>query len=192
MFRRLHDEIDPNYVRSPWHESVELLYSGKVAMMIMGDRAKDELMQMGAVPGNDFLCVATPGSEDYFIYGTDSFTILQQSGNATAIEAQRHLADVLMDPDFQGRFNQFKGSIPARTDIDMSTFDVCAQKAAKLFKSAGAADHLLPSMAHSIAVDVQTKEVFFRVLNDFFTYPDMSAKKAVAQLNTALIAVKGL
>lgn len=74
----------------------------------------------------------------------------------------------------------------------MSTFDICTQKAAKLFKSAGAADHLLASMAHSIAVDVQTKEVFFRVLNDFFTYPDMSAKQAVAQLNTALIAVKGL
>jgi glucose/mannose transport system substrate-binding protein len=47
-------------------------------------------------------------------------------------------------------------------------------------------------MAHSMAVDVQTKEVFFRVLNDFFTHPDMSAKQAVAQLNTALIAVKGL
>lgn len=161
-------------------------------MMIMGDWAKDERMQMGAVPGKDFLCVATPDSEGYFIYGIDSFAILQQNGNATAIEAQCHLANVLMDLDFQRRFNQIKGSIPARTDIDMSTFDVCAQKAAKLFKSAGAADRLLPSMAHSMAVDVQTKEVFFRVLNDFFTYPDMSAKQAVAQLNTALIAVKGL
>ncbi|MEX2940768.1 hypothetical protein [Serratia fonticola] len=176
MFRSLHDEIDPNYVRSPWQESAELLYSGKAAMMIMGDWAKDELMQIGAVPGKDFLCVATPDSEGYFIYGIDSFAILQQNGNATAIEAQCHLANVLMDPDFQRRFNQIKGSIPARTDIDMSTFDVCAQKAAKLFKSAGAADRLLPSMAHSMAVDVQTKEVFFRVLNDFFTYPDMSAK----------------
>ncbi|MNE82038.1 hypothetical protein D3C80_1787300 [compost metagenome] len=74
----------------------------------------------------------------------------------------------------------------------MSTFDICAQKAAKLFKTAGATGRLLPSMAHSMAVDVQTKEVFFRVLNDFFTHPDMSAKQAVAQLNTALIAVKGL
>jgi glucose/mannose transport system substrate-binding protein len=192
QFRRLHDEIDPNSAGRPWHESVELLYSGKAAMMIMGDWAKGELMQMGAVPGKDFLCVATPGSEDYFIYGTDSFAILQQNGNASAIEAQRHLADVLMDPDFQRRFNQIKGSIPARTDIDMSSFDSCAQKAAKLFKTAGATDRLLPSMAHSMAVDVQTKEVFFRVLNDFFTHPDMSAKQAVTQLNTALIAVKGL
>lgn len=80
MFRCLHDEIDPNYVRSPWQESAELLYSGKAAMMIMGDWAKDERMQIGAVPGKDFLCVATPDSEGYFIYGIDSFAILQQGG----------------------------------------------------------------------------------------------------------------
>lgn len=148
-------------------------------------------MQMGAVPGKDFLCVATPGTEGYFIYGTDSFAILQQNGNSTAVEAQRHLADVLMDPDFQRRFNQLKGSIPVRNDIDMSTFDVCAQKAARVFKAAEKSDRLLPSMAHSMAVDVQTKEVFFRVLNDFFTHPNQTPEQAVMQLNTALMAVKG-
>ncbi|STQ72820.1 hypothetical protein [Hafnia alvei] len=96
-----------------------------------------------------------------------------------------------MDPDFQRRFNQLKGSIPVRNDIDMSTFDVCAQKAARVFKAAEKSDRLLPSMAHSMAVDVQTKEVFFRVLNDFFTHPNQTPEQAVMQLNTALMAVKG-
>lgn len=190
-FRQLHDDIDPKSAGRPWHESAELLYSGKAAMMIMGDWAKGELMQMGAVPNKDFLCVATPGTEGYFIYGTDSFAILQQNGNATAVEAQRRLADVLMDPDFQRRFNQLKGSIPVRNDIDMSTFDVCAQQAAKVFKDAEKTNRLLPSMAHSMAVDVQAKEVFFRVLNDYFTHPNQTPEQAVTQLNAALMAVKG-
>ncbi len=189
-FRQLHDDIDPNSAGRPWHESAALLYSGKAAMLIMGDWAKGELMQMGAVPGRDFLCESTPGTDGYFIYNTDSFAILQQNGDPGAVDAQRQLADVLMDPDFQRRFNQLKGSIPVRNDVSMAGFDSCARQSAAVFHAAERDNKLLPSMAHSMAVDSQTKEVFFRVLNYFFTHPEQTPQQAIAQLNTALLAVK--
>ena len=39
-FRKLKGYIDPDAANRPWHESVEMLRSGKAAMMIMGDWAK--------------------------------------------------------------------------------------------------------------------------------------------------------
>ena len=47
-------------------------------------------------------------------------------------KAQLLLAKVMLDPETQIRFSQKKGSIPARLDLDMSSLDICAQKAVKL------------------------------------------------------------
>ncbi|CFR21899.1 ABC transporter substrate-binding protein [Yersinia kristensenii] len=189
-FRQIKRYIDPDAANRPWHESVEMLRSGKAAMMIMGDWAKGEMMQDGDRPGKEFLCVLAPGTQDYFIYNTDSFAILQQNGNPVMVSGQRHLADVLMDKQFQVTFNQLKGSIPARMDVSLQDFDSCAQQSSKAFRQAEASGKLLPSMAHSMATDAQTKEIFFHVLNYFFTHPEQTPQQAVQQLNTALIAVK--
>lgn len=167
-----------------------MLRSGKAAMMIMGDWAKGEMMQDGDHPGKEFLCALAPGTQGYFIYNTDSFAILQQNGNPVMVSGQRHLADVLMDKQFQVTFNKLKGSIPARMDVSLQDFDSCAQQSSKAFRQAEASGKLLPSMAHSMATDAQTKEIFFHVLNYFFTHPEQTPQQAVQQLNTALIAVK--
>ncbi|UNK23972.1 ABC transporter substrate-binding protein [Yersinia intermedia] len=189
-FRKLKGYIDPDAANRPWHESVEMLRSGKAAMMIMGDWAKGEMMQDGDHPGQAFLCVVAPGTKGYFIYNTDSFAILQQNGNPVVVSGQRHLADVLMDKQFQVTFNKLKGSIPARMDVSLQDFDSCAQQSGKAFRDAEASGKLLPSMAHSMATDAQTKEIFFHVLNSFFIHPEQTPQQAVQQLNTALIAVK--
>ena len=42
------------------------------------------------------------------------------------------LAKMLLDPVTQIEFNKKKGSIPVRTDVDVSSLDICAQKGAKM------------------------------------------------------------
>lgn len=48
-------------------------------------------------------------------------------------------------------FNKIKGSIPARTDVDMSSFNVYSQSAMKDFKKAGDNGGLALSLAHGSA-----------------------------------------
>ena len=43
--------------------------------------------------------------------------------------AQKRLAKLLISPEVQVAFNNAKGSMPVRGDVDMSTADPCMQKA---------------------------------------------------------------
>lgn len=44
------------------------------------------------------------------------------------VEGQKLLASLILSPDFQTVFNQTKGSIPARLDVDLSNgFNACQQ-----------------------------------------------------------------
>ena len=47
------------------------------------------------------------------------------------VEGQRMLASMILSPEFQAIFNQAKGSIPARLDVDLSEgFNECQQRRA--------------------------------------------------------------
>ena len=47
----------------------------------------------------------------------------------TVSPEQAALAKAIMSPEFQIAFNKVKGSVPARTDVPVETFDACGQKA---------------------------------------------------------------
>ena len=47
------------------------------------------------------------------------------------VEGQTLLAHLIMSPKFQTVFNQAKGSIPARLDIDLKDFNPCQQQSLK-------------------------------------------------------------
>ena len=65
-------------------------------------------------------------------------------------EAARHL---ILSPDFQTVFNQAKGSIPARLDVDLSKgFNPCQQLSQKDLQASIEAGTLVRSMAHNMTV----------------------------------------
>ena len=66
------------------------------------------------------------------------------------IEAQAQLARILISPDAQLKFNMVKGSMPIRTDIDLSGANACMQKAIGLLGNG-----LLPSGDSSLSSDTQ-------------------------------------
>jgi glucose/mannose transport system substrate-binding protein len=63
--------------------------------------------------------------------GGDVFAFAK-SGDPAQTRAQKVLAHVLFAPDTQILFNQKKGSIPIRTDVDGSSLDICAQAGMKM------------------------------------------------------------
>ncbi|MEJ2064165.1 MAG: hypothetical protein P8X74_12950 [Reinekea sp.] len=91
--------------------------------------------------------VTTDGS---FIYVVDSFAMFDLNG-ASETKAQKTLASNIMSERFQVAFNKAKGSIPARTDISLDDFDLCARNSKQDFLEASRNHTLLPSIAHGMA-----------------------------------------
>jgi glucose/mannose transport system substrate-binding protein len=95
-----------------------------------------------------------------------------------------------MEPEFQQFFNQNKGSIPVRTDMDMSSFDACAQASMKDFKEAAASGGLQPSLAHGMAASSYVQGAVFDVVTNFFNDSKADPQKAARQLAAAIQAVQ--
>jgi len=101
--------------------------SGKAGFQMMGDWAKGEFINAKKVPGTDFLCFRTPGTQGNVSFNSDQFVMFKVG--ADKADAQIKLASAIMEPGFQSAFNVVKGSVPARTDVPDTAFDACGNRA---------------------------------------------------------------
>jgi glucose/mannose transport system substrate-binding protein len=60
--------------------------------------------------------------------------VFPKTTNAEAIKAQKMMAGLMLAPTTQVEFSNKKGSIPVRTDVDVSKMDVCAQQGLAIMK----------------------------------------------------------
>ena len=138
--------VDPGSPGRNWNDATSLVIQGKAGMQIMGDWAKGEFAAAGQTAGKEFGCTIL-SNEGGYVMGGDVFAFPKSKDPATQ-KAQLLLAKVMLDPETQIRFSQKKGSIPVRLDLDMSSLDICAQKAVKLLADKNhqvpAADLLAP------------------------------------------------
>jgi glucose/mannose transport system substrate-binding protein len=182
QLRKLRGYVDPNFSGRDWNLATAMVMNGEAAFQIMGDWAKGEFLAAGKEPGVDFLCAPAPGGG--YILNSDSFTFFKVSG-AEQIEGQKVLASEIMSPTFQETFNLAKGSIPARVDVSMDNFDVCAVKSHDDLAAATASNGLVPSMAHEMAISRTVRGEFLDLVTNFFN-SDMSSADAVKALAEAV------
>ncbi|HEX5844595.1 MAG TPA: ABC transporter substrate-binding protein, partial [Pseudomonas sp.] len=187
--QKLRGYVDANAAGRDWNSATAMLINGKAGMQIMGDWAKSEWTAAGKVAGKDYQCLPFPGTQGSFAYNIDSLAMFRLS-DADNRKAQEDLARTVMEPEFQEFFNQNKGSIPVRTDMDMSSFDACAQASMKDFKEAAASGGLQPSMAHGMAASSYVQGAVFDVVTNFFNDPKAEPQKAAQQLAAAIAAVQ--
>jgi glucose/mannose transport system substrate-binding protein len=180
--RILRGFVDDSFSGRDWNLATAMVMNGQAAFQIMGDWAKGEFLAAGKVPGKDFLCAPAPGNA--FILNSDSFVMFKVSGE-DRIEGQKVLASLIMSPGFQETFNLAKGSIPARIDVPLEKFDSCAQKSHEDLTAAIAANTLVPSMAHEMAIPRSVRGEFLDVITEHFN-SDMSSEDAVARLAEAI------
>ncbi|MGG7643485.1 ABC transporter substrate-binding protein [Rhodovulum sp. YNF3179] len=182
QLRKLRGYVDPNFSGRDWNLATAMVMRGDAAFQIMGDWAKGEFLAAGKVPGEDFLCAAAPG--DGFVLNSDSFTFFKVSGEER-LQGQQVLASLIMSPGFQETFNLAKGSIPARTDVALDKFDMCAKRSHDDLVAAIEGDTLVPSMAHEMAVPRSVRGEFLDLVTEFFN-SDMSAEDATQSLAEAV------
>ncbi len=182
QLRKLRGYVDANFAGRDWNLATSMVMKGEAAFQIMGDWAKGEFLAAGKVPEKDFLCAPTPGNG--FVLNSDSFTFFKVSGEDN-LKGQQVLASLIMSPAFQETFNLAKGSIPARTDVPLDKFDACAQRSHKDLLAAIAANALVPSMAHEMAISRSVRGEFLDLVTAFFN-SDMSSQEAAKKLAAAV------
>jgi glucose/mannose transport system substrate-binding protein len=182
QMRTLRGYVDEGFPGRDWNLATSMVMNGEAAFQIMGDWAKGEFLAAGKVPGEDFLCAPAPGNA--FILNSDSFVMFKVKGDDW-VEGQKVLASLIMSPGFQETFNLAKGSIPARVDVPLDKFDICAQKSHADLTAAVAAGTLVPSMAHEMAVSRSIRGEIMDVVTEHFN-TDMSSQDAVQRLVEAI------
>lgn len=132
VYGKLRAYVDPGSPGRNWNDAMALVLTGKAGFNLMGDWAKGEIQAAGMVPGKDIGCFIV-GEKPAFVMGGDMI-VMPKTGNAGQDAAQKLLAKTLMSADAQLKFNAKKGSLPIRTDIDLSGLDDCARKGAGYMK----------------------------------------------------------
>jgi glucose/mannose transport system substrate-binding protein len=177
--------IDADFSGRDWNLATAMVINGTAAMQIMGDWAKGEFTNAGQVAGDDFLCFPVPhAAAPGFIYLVNSLTFFEQT-DPDRLAGQAALAEAIMDPAVQIAFNIAKGSIPARSDVDLSALDACAQATAADFAAADAAGTAVPTFAGSHAAQAAVVGGATDAITEFFN-SDMAPAEGVALLSEAI------
>lgn len=186
--RVLQKYTDPNGTGRTWNHDIAMVANGQAAMQFMGDWAEGELMNMHKQPGKAVLCAPFPGTQGTFIYNIDTMVFFKHNNPAT-VKAQDVMAKTVMSKKFQILFNEAKGSIPARLDTPMTTFNACAKESAKDFAQASKNHALVPSMSQNQATYNATTGAILDVIGQFYN-SNMSAKTAAQQLAQQVAVAK--
>jgi len=176
--RWLRDLDDEATTEEPWTAPARRLRDGEAGMFIMGDWARGELFAWGALAGADYGCLPVPQTAGMHLYSIDTLAML--AGRTPRVAAQERMAEVIGQPQTQLAYNQAKGSVPVRSDIDPAQLDDCARDSWQTLARPGAP--LLPSIAHRMAAVESTREALGDVLHRFLKSRAMTAQQAQAQL----------
>jgi glucose/mannose transport system substrate-binding protein len=134
----LRQYVDAGSPNRKWNDTLALVETNKAALMIVGDWAKGDFAAAGKKLGTDYGCQMAPGNQDAYVMTVDVF-VFPKNSKPDQQAAQDKLAQLMMDPAVQTRFNAFKGALPARLDANIADLDACAQLGQKVM-SGGAAN----------------------------------------------------
>ncbi|RUQ32868.1 carbohydrate ABC transporter substrate-binding protein [Peribacillus cavernae] len=166
-FKKMLSYINEDHSSRNWQDASQLVAKGEAAMNMMGDWAKGYFVNDLKLKVNeDFGYVATPETEGQFMVITDTFGL--PKGVKKADDVKKFLA-VLGSVEGQDAFNPLKGSIPARTDADVSKYDQYGKDTMEDFKAA----KLAPSLAHGSAAPEGYVTKVNQAVNIFVTQKDV-------------------
>ncbi|MES2206600.1 MAG: ABC transporter substrate-binding protein [Pseudomonadota bacterium] len=182
QLKRLRGILDKDFINREWNLATAMVIHEKAAMQIMGDWVKGEFVKAGKKANQDFLCFEYPGTQNSFLFISDLFGMLNAPHQQ--LEAQTTLASVLMNKKFQESFNLAKGSIPARTDINMENFDDCGKKSYSDFSQSLKLNTV--QRRFDTAIPNEERVIILNIVSNFLEKGIQTPEDAVKQLQRCL------
>jgi len=192
QFRKMQNWMDPGMAGRAWDAAANMMLTGQAGFFFMGDWSIGTFNAAGFKEGTDYLCSRAPmdSGKPGFILNSDSVVFFKQS-DPDYLAGSKLLAHLIMTKDFQTIFNQAKGSIPARLDVDLGNgFNPCQQLSQKDLADSIKAGTLVRSMAHNMTVLQKYRGAMMEVITEFLNTPGTTAADAAKQMADAVDAQK--
>ncbi|MEO1019329.1 MAG: ABC transporter substrate-binding protein [Pseudomonadota bacterium] len=188
QLRKLVNWMDEGMPGRAWSEAAVMVAKGEAGFQFMGDWFVGNMSQVGYEHGTDYLCSTQPTTDGSlaFTINSDSFAFFEQD-DPDRQAGQKLFAELIMDPETQISFNQVKGSIPARMDIDLGDFSYCQQLALDHLEQTIESGGLVPTLAHSMAQPQRIRSSVMEIVSNFMN-SDMSSEDAATQVADAVQA----
>jgi len=175
-FKRLKNYVDAGSPNRDWNLAAAMLISNRAGFQVMGDWVKGEFNAANKVAGKDYGCFPGFGPKAPYLVEGDVF-VFPRTKDPQAIKAQQLFALTSTSSAVQVAFNLKKGSLPIRTDVDLSKADVCTQIGMAVMKDPS---RLLQSPEQIVSPDkaAQISDVITKFWNSSQSVDD--AAKALA------------
>ena len=170
---------DPKATVPQWNDAVSLVIQGKAGANVMGDWAGGEFAVAGMVAGKDFDCLPGLGVEPVLGTGGDVF-YFPKSEDPEVTKAQMAMASSMVTKETQVAFNLKKGSLPMRSDVDLSAANDCMKKGLEILDKG---TKVFPN--NSQMLDRDSLNQINDVMKEFFS--DLTITPEVAQEQFAAI-----
>ncbi|TYO64645.1 carbohydrate ABC transporter substrate-binding protein [Bradyrhizobium hipponense] len=186
--RKISDWMDPNVGAQPYATNLKRFIDGDMGMMIQGGWAQGVLRNAG-FKFDDF--TITPGPSDnskpVFLLNADAF-IFWQRKEPDLQAGQTLMAQLVMDPAIQTMYSQITGSIPVRTDVDLSGegWSDGQRRTAAALKDAVANNQAVLSLAHNMAQENGLTAAMIDVITEYVKNKTIKPEEAVTRLAEAV------
>jgi glucose/mannose transport system substrate-binding protein len=186
--RKIANWMDPNVGAQPYATNLKRFVDGEMGMLIMGGWAQGVLRNAG-FKFDDFTIVPGPSdnTKPVFLLNADAFIFWQR--NEPDLQAgQTLMAQLVMDPAIQTMYSQITGSIPVRTDVDLSGegWSDGQRTTAAALKNAVANNQAVLSLAHNMAQQNGMTAAMIDVLTEYVKDKTITPDQAVARLSDAV------
>lgn len=186
--RKIADWMDPNVGAQHFSTNLKRFVDGDMGMMIMGGWAQGVLRNAG-FKFEDF--TIAPGPSDngkpVFLLNADAF-IFWQRKEADLQAGQTLMAQLVMDPAIQTMYSQITGSIPVRTDVDLSGegWSDGQRRTAAALKDAIASNQAVLSLAHNMAQENGMTAAMIDVITECVKNKTIKPEQAATRLADAV------
>ena len=150
-----------------WQDAGQLVVDGDAAFNIMGDWQEGFFRELGMVPAEGYAWAPVPGTAGNFQFLSDSFVLPVGAPNRDAAIAWLEVAG---SREGQDAFNPVKGSIPARSDGDVSLYGEYLQSAMDDWAS----DTVVGSLTHGVVANDSWKSEIDTALGLFLGTGDVA------------------
>jgi glucose/mannose transport system substrate-binding protein len=186
--RKIADWMDPNVGAQHFSTNLKRFIDGDMGMMIMGGWAQGVLRNAG-FKLEDFMIAPGPSdnSKPVFLLNADAF-IFWQRKEPDLQAGQTLMAQLVMDPAIQTMYSQITGSIPVRTDVDLSGegWSDGQRRTAAALKDAIASNQAVLSLAHNMAQENGMTAAMIDVITEFVKNKTIKPEQAVTRLAEAV------
>jgi glucose/mannose transport system substrate-binding protein len=135
--------------------------------------------------------IIAPGPSDngkpVFLLNADAF-IFWQRKEPDLQAGQTLMAQLVMDPAIQTMYSQITGSIPVRTDVDLSGagWSDGQRRTSAALKEAVATNQAVLSLAHNMAQENGLTAAMIDVITEYVKNKSITPDQAIARLSDAV------